>query len=98
MIRYDAKALQKLADKLYGQSTVVVAGSAVAGVITGGLFSYAAALIFQTRQLYLLPGAIAGGVIGFFVGRQRARAARLQAQVAACLIQIEENTRRDKGV
>ena len=74
-----------------------MAGSAIAGVISGGLFGYAATLIFGSLNSYLLPGSILGSVIGFIIGRQRARALKLQAQVAACLIQIEQNTRKDKG-
>lgn len=94
MMRYDAQLLQQLAGKLSAQATTVAVGSAIAGVISGGLFGFATALIFQRPDSYLLPGAIVGGVIGLVVGRQRARALKLQAQIAACLIQIEHNTRK----
>jgi uncharacterized membrane protein YjfL (UPF0719 family) len=93
MIPYDAEVLQKLANKLHAQTATVAVGSVAAGLISGSLFGYAATLIFRASDSYVLPGLIVGGVIGFVVGRQRARALRLQAQIAACLVQIEKNTR-----
>lgn len=93
MIPYDAEVLQKLANKLHSQTAAVAVGSVAAGLISGSLFGYATTLIFRTSNSYVVPGLIVGGVIGFVVGRQRARALKLQAQIAACLVQIEKNTR-----
>jgi hypothetical protein len=41
----------------------------------------------------LAVGFLVGGVIGYFIGTERAFVLRLQAQIALCQVQIERNTR-----
>ena len=93
MSNYDPSLLRSLADTLNAQARTAVAVGIIGGAITGGLFGFAASLIFMTSHSYLVPGAIVGAILGIFAGRRKAQALRLQAQMALCQIQIEENTR-----
>jgi F0F1-type ATP synthase assembly protein I len=93
MSTYDPTLLRTLADKLNAQARTAVVVGIIAGAITGGLFGFAASLIFMTSHSYLVPGAVVGAVLGVFAGRRKAQALRLQAQMALCQVQIEENTR-----
>ncbi len=54
----------------------------------GGYYFDAGSLLLPA-----LVGAVIGGGIGYVVGQQRAFWFRLQAQLALCQAQIEENTR-----
>ncbi len=93
MVTYDSNLLRSLAAKLNIQARTAVVVGIIAGAITGGLFGFAASLIFMLSHSMLLPGAVVGAIIGIFAGRRKAQALRLQAQMALCQIQIEENTR-----
>ena len=94
MVRHDPQLLQQLADKTHAQASATVVGGIAAGVVTGSLFGYAAALMFSTPYSLMVPGMIVGAGLGFATGRRRAVALKLQAQMAVCLLQIEENTRK----
>ena len=94
MARYDPKLLQALAEKTQAQATAAVMGGIAAGAMTGGLFGYAANLMFVSPVNLLLPGLIVGTLLGIAAGRRRALALRLQAQLALCQLQTEENTRK----
>ncbi|MEO6875089.1 MAG: hypothetical protein ABI222_09730 [Opitutaceae bacterium] len=96
MIRYDAPLLQKLTDKLGARAAAVFVSSIIAGMVTGCLFGYAAMLIFMSPISLIIPGLVVGAVTGALIGQQRTIALKLQAQIAACLIQIEANTRPNK--
>lgn len=93
MAEYDPTLLRTLAGKLAAQARTAVLVGTVAGAVTGGLFGFAAALIFMLSNSLLIPGAVVGAILGIFAGRRKAQALRLQAQVALCQIRIEENTR-----
>lgn len=93
MSSYDPKFLRTLADELNAQARTAVVVGSIAGAVTGGLFGFAASLIFMTSHSFLVPGAVVGAILGIVAGRRKAQALRLQAQMALCQIQIEENTR-----
>ena len=93
MSNYDPSLLRTLAEKLNAQARTAVVTGIIAGAITGGLFGFAASLIFMMSQSLLIPGAVAGAILGVFAGRRKAQALRLQAQMALCQIQIEGNSR-----
>jgi hypothetical protein len=63
----------------------------VVGGAAGGAIG--AALPGASSLLLVLIGAVIVGAIAWQLGRQKAAALRLQAQVALCQVQIEENTR-----
>lgn len=92
----DPQLLHRLAGKLVAQARIAVVGGIITGTVTGGLFGFAASLIFMFSHSLLIPGAVAGAILGVFAGRRKAQALRLQAQMALCQIQIEENTRSNK--
>lgn len=94
MSNFDPTLLRTLAEKLNTQARTAVLVGIIAGAVTGGLFGFAASLIFMTSQSYLIPGAVVGAVLGIVAGRRKAQALKLQAQMALCQIQIEENTRQ----
>ena len=93
MPNYDPALLRTLANKLDAQARTAVVVAIIAGAVTGGLFGFAASLIFMLSHSLLLPGAILGAILGIFAGRRKAQALRLQAQIALCQIQIEAITR-----
>ena len=94
MPQYDAKVLQSLADRSHQQSRFATIGGVATGIISGGLFGYAATLIFSFQTSYLVPGAIGGTIFGVLIGRQKALALRLQSQTALCLIEIEKHAKK----
>jgi hypothetical protein len=101
MVRYDPAVLQKLAAQTQAQATAALIGGIAAGIVTGTLFGYAAMLIFYPPISLIWPGAVVGGVLGIAMGRRKALALKLQAQMALCQLQIEENTRKpadEKGL
>jgi len=96
MSTYDPNLLRTLADQLSAQARTAVVVGIIAGAVTGGLFGFAASLIFMLSHSLLVPGAGVGAILGIFAGRRKAQALRLQAQMALCQIQIEENTRSNQ--
>ena len=96
MSNYDPALLRTLARKLNAQARTAVVVGIIGGAVTGGLFGFAAALIFTMSHSLLIPGSIVGAIIGIFGGRRKAQALRLQAQMAFGQIQIEENSRPNK--
>ena len=96
MSNYDPKLLRALAEQLNAQARTAVVVGIFAGAVTGGLFGFAASLIFMLSHSLLIPGAAVGAILGIFAGRRKAQALKLQAQMALCQIQIEENSRPNK--
>lgn len=94
MSNYEPSLLRTLAGRLEAQARTSVAVGIIAGAVTGGLFGFAASLIFMLSHSLLIPGAVVGATLGIVAGRRKAQALRLQAQMALCQIQIEENTRQ----
>ena len=99
MAKYEAQVIVQFADDLYRQAgslpaTYTVLGALVGLVIGGGLFAaYEGGALIGAGL-----GALLLGAVGLKVGQQRAFALKLQAQVALCQVQIEENTRAGAGV
>lgn len=92
---FDPSLLRQLAERLNAQARTAVVVGIIAGAVTGGLFGFAASLIFMLSHSLLIPGAGVGAIVGIFAGRRKAQSLKLQAQMALCQIQIEENTRRE---
>ncbi len=90
---YDPGLLRALAGQLHRQAAGAVLSNILGGIFTGALFGYAATLIFATLSSLVIPGMIGGGILGWPLGRRKAQALRLQAQVALCQLEIEQNTR-----
>jgi F0F1-type ATP synthase assembly protein I len=96
MSNYDPSLLRTLAEQLNAQARTAVAVGIIAGALTGGLFGFAASLIFMLSHSLLIPGAAVGAILGIFAGRRKAQALKLQAQMALSQIQIEENSRQNR--
>jgi hypothetical protein len=84
--QYDPAIIQKFADKLYSQANTIVSVWTFLGAVVGGACGH----VLGNAAV----GAVIIGALGFAIGMQRACLLRLQAQVALCQKQIEENTRR----
>ncbi|MDB6092731.1 MAG: hypothetical protein JWM32_293 [Verrucomicrobia bacterium] len=94
MSTYHPDELRRLATQAHAQAKPAFVGGIAAGIVTGTLFAYAGMIIFASPYSLIIPGAVVGGIMGVLVGRRKAQALRLQAQMALCQIQIEKNTRR----
>ena len=98
MIQYDAQVIRAHAQALYDQALVlVIFWTLVSAVVGGGI----TALIFYSilqkpLAIWLTAAVIGGGLCGglsYFIGQSKASLLRLRAQMALCLVQIENNTR-----
>ncbi|HEV7428219.1 MAG TPA: hypothetical protein VGQ46_17820 [Thermoanaerobaculia bacterium] len=95
MAAYDSSVIVTFADRLYQQAAGIEGAYAMAGAVVGGAVGGAigAALPGGSALVVAVFGAAIIGVIAWQIGRQKAAALRLQAQVALCQVQIEANTR-----
>ena len=92
MVTYDPTVLQKHAEELYTRARSLIVWGALLG---GALFTVAVTIGIGGR-LGLGGGVgafVLGAAIGALWGHGRGAALRLQAQLALCQKQIEENTR-----
>ena len=97
MSSFDPGLLRNLAEQLNTQARTATVVGIIGGSVTGGLFGFAASLIFMLSHSMLIPGAAVGAILGIFAGRRKAQTLRLQAQMALGQIRIEENTRPNNG-
>lgn len=107
MAQYDPSIIQRNADRLYTQATVMIVTSTIFGAIFGGGLGYGLVAFFENlgnRNFEWLPlsgnvitgilaGALLLGFLSFLGGQQRSFMLKLQAQIALCQLRIEENTR-----
>ena len=92
MARYDSAVIHEFADSLYFQAELGVLTYTIGGLAVGvGLGN----IISETVGAII--GAVFLGALGYFSGQSRAFQLKLEAQVALCQVQIEENTRRVSG-
>ncbi|MBM3465001.1 MAG: hypothetical protein FJX76_23120 [Armatimonadetes bacterium] len=101
MSRFDAHLVGELADSLDTEADKTPFLYAVAGAILG-----AAALSMMLtdllaegphRVIAIVIGAALGLLLGFALGRQRAFAMRMQAQLVLAQVQLERNTKKEKA-
>lgn len=91
--RYDPAIIQKFADRLYAQANTVIVLCSLVGVAGGGVGGYVVATP-ATKSTCAVIGGVIFGLLGLAIGSGRAFLLKLQAQVALCQKQIEENTRK----
>jgi len=94
MVKYDSSVIVAFAESLYSQADTIVVAYTVAGALIGGGIGAAVGSRFHQGWLFAIIGAVFVGAIALQIGRQKAFALRLEAQVALCQIQIEANTRQ----
>lgn len=95
MPAYNPKVIQTYANQLYAKAALVIAFFVIVGAVL--LTAVAFVLLFFTGSFIgpeLVFPAIAGALLGLGYGLQRSQEIRLHAQLALCLLAIEENTRR----
>jgi hypothetical protein len=92
-IRYDAAIIKTFATRLYERARAIVVIMAVVGGLVGASTAGAGGAVLGHGWLGALFGLAVGGVVGYLVGQHMAFGLKLQAQVALCQVQIEENTR-----
>jgi len=97
---YDIAILQKMANRLYWQSKMVVVWYTLINALLFSAVFYYSASIGQIANSYLglAPvkslgvGLLIGVVLGFVLGQRKSFRLRMEAQLALCQIQIEKNT------
>jgi hypothetical protein len=94
MATYDPSVIVTFADSLYAQAASIMGVySVVGGLVGAGIGAVIGNAIHDGSSVVLgLIGAVIVGAIAWQLGRQKAFALRLQAQVALCQVQIEANT------
>jgi hypothetical protein len=99
-MNYDSKIIQQFADRLYAKARSVVVNYTILGTIIG---LFAGITIAQIPSYSSAMGAVVAiavsffGMCGFIIGRERAFKFKLEAQVALCQVQFEENTRKNNS-
>jgi hypothetical protein len=88
MTRYDASIIIDYAENLYRQADMTLISTLAVGALLGGGIGGAI-----NQPLGILVGAVACGFLGYLIGQNMASQMKLQAQVALCQVQIEQNTR-----
>ena len=91
MARYDANVIVQFAQALYEQANLTLFFFTLGGVAIGGGGGW----LLSTEAA--VAGAIIFGGIGYLIGQTRAFQLKLQAQLALCQVEIEENTRKLSG-
>src|SRR5688572_25608267 len=98
MVKFDSQVILSFAEDLYKQAGSLPATYAALGALVGlGFGAGAGAAIGLGGLVGALLGALVLGAIAFNIGKQKAFALKLQAQVALCQVQIEANTRSSPG-
>jgi len=94
-VSYEPEFIKDFANGLYKQAQYVVPLHFFIGIFLG-LFVFNAISILLINMLDFLIssiGVLVGGVMGLQAGRDKAAQLKLQAQLALCQLNIEENTR-----
>ena len=88
-VQYDPSIIRGFASQLYRRANLIILGWAVFGALAGFVLT----AILASRTFGVI-GSVAGLILGVIIGAGIAFQYKLQAQLALCLVQIEENTRR----
>ena len=95
-IPYAPGIIRQFADRLYARADFIVFVYTVIGLIVGGVVGVALKVGFSNDFAAWIVGT-AIVAVAFLLGQERAFHLRLQAQLALCQVQIEENTRKSPG-
>jgi len=109
MIKYDSAIIYGFAEKLYARANGTIVSYALFGALGGfGVGTIASSVAKNTASFFgpsagddhtlAIVGAVILGCVGLFLGVEKAFQLKLQAQLALCQVQIEENTRAGVGV
>ena len=92
MVTYDGARTREYADRLHRSASQTVLGYVLGGVATGASLGVVAGDL-RTPVI----AAVLVGIVGYLIGTGKAFKLRLEAQLALCQVQIEENTRAARG-
>jgi len=100
MPSFDPSIIHNVAKNLYKQASSVTRAYSLFGALLGGAIAFAGLSgVPQPVQpsAYILPAFIFAmfGIIGFYIGKNRAFALKLKAQKILLDLQIEKNTRKE---
>jgi hypothetical protein len=94
-LKYDPNIIREHAAALYSRAARIVFMTGFLGFVAGGIVGiFLGAPTGGKPGIFGLFGALLGVVVGVSIGRGRAFALQLQAQMALCQVAIEANTRR----
>jgi positive regulator of sigma E activity len=93
-VNYDAQVIVAFAERLYRQAATIAATYALLGALVGAAIGAAVGNALGSLFVVMVLGAVLVGALAFAIGQQKAFALKLQAQVALCQVQIEDNTHR----
>ena len=93
MPHYDSTIIRKFADKLYSRANGVILSYTVLGALLGLALGAGLTASGRGSDSWSIIGGVILGLAGFALGSEKAFALKLQAQMALCQAQIEENTR-----
>lgn len=93
MVEYSSDIIQEHADKLYERAKSILASYTITGGLLGFLPFSALALIDSAAVILAIFLGALGAWIGWEMAKEKAFQLRLQAQLALCQRQTEENTR-----
>jgi VIT1/CCC1 family predicted Fe2+/Mn2+ transporter len=99
LVSYDASVIDEFASRLYSQAASIIATSTIVSLVIGSAVGLVVVVAMKSQNSIdtaVIIGALAGGIIGFMRGRERAFKLKLDAQIALCQVQIERNTRAGK--
>ncbi len=88
-IKYSPEIIQVFAKKLYDKADAVTAYYSFLSIFIGCIFLN---FMIDDKILLAFLGGLSG-VIGYYIGQDKAFKYRLDAQIALCQVQIETNTR-----
>jgi len=95
---YDARVIVTFAEQLYKQAGSIVLTYAIIGLLAGFGLGYVLSGALGIHPLVEPAlGALVVAAVAYTIGRQRAFALKLQAQMALCQVQTEANTRIEAG-
>ena len=85
---YDADIIREFAAKLYIRARSLAAGYSFIGGFLGGIVGGTSG-----NDAAVVLSVVVFATIGFMIGREKAFAMKLEAQIALAQVQIERNTR-----
>ena len=95
-MQYDPKVIKEHAERLIQQSQSIVPIQFFIGVFSGMIIfgGVTAWLDIGFDFVIISIGVLIGGVMGYGSGQNRSFELKLQAQMALCQAQIEQNTKK----
>lgn len=103
MTKYDSKILYEFADRLYDEANSIIWSYTTIGAIIGIVLGVITGFLVKNVPdentggvgfIVAIFASVILGVIGFYMGKEKAFSLKLKAQRILCMVKIEENTRK----